>query len=263
MDMMSNPGFVTEPEQSEKIVAAMAQYLKEHSLLTLIYDYSDRVDLYPGSSALWSAPHALIDTTSFSSIQDYIGEHKNIKKKMNIFYNNGGTFEIVRNVLTEESIAALRRCFVATSEKSSTYLPYQDLYLNAALTTSRMLLEQVYYFVARLNGEFLGYQAALQTGSRLNALHGAFDRERKTTYHAYDLLFVKMTEFALANKLDSIDFGAVINITKQRSVNRIVPMSYFLYSKYHLVQRFFVMLLRRTKVQGKEQMQFNIKKESS
>ena len=45
-----------------------------------------------------------------------------------------------------------------------------------------------------------------------------------------------LTEFVLANKLDSIDFGVVINITKQRLVSRIVPMSYSPYNRHHLVQ---------------------------
>ena len=94
------------------------------------------------------------------------------------------------------------------------YLPYQDLYLEAAVNTSETNIETVHYFIATLNGDFLGYQAAIQTGSNLNALHGAFNRNLKTTYHAYDILFVKMTKFAIENGLKTIDFGAVINLTK-------------------------------------------------
>ncbi len=256
MDMMSNPGFVVKPEKADEIHAAMAGFLKEHCLMTMIYDYTDKSYLYPEATILPSLPHALIDTSQMTSIQNYISGHKNIKRKMNIFKNNGGTFDIVCNVLNEEDIASVRKCFIFTAEKSILYLPYQDIYLNSALKTSGTWLDNVYYFIARLNGEFLGYQAAIKTGTCLNALHGAFDRERETTYHSYDILFAKMTEFAIEKGLTSIDFGAVINITKQRMVNKKIDMSYFLFSKYSFVQWLFTKFLKTTKVQGKEQMRF-------
>ena len=145
MDMMSNPGFAVDPEKADEIYAAMAQYLRKHCLLTIITDYSDKAYLYQGSAILPALPHALIDTSNMTGIQDYIGEHKNIRRKMNVFNNNGGTFEIVNNRLNDEAIASVRKCFLLTAEKSVMYLPYQDLYLNSALTTSRMRLDNVYY----------------------------------------------------------------------------------------------------------------------
>lgn len=258
MDMMSNPGFVVEPDKADEIHAAMAQYLKKHSILTVIYDYADKAAIYPNATLLPAQPHALIDLSGMSGIQDYMRDHKNIRHKINGFRNKNGTFEIVSQALGSETIALVKKCFLLTAEKSLTYLPYQDLYLNSALTTSQTPLDKVYYFIARLNGEFLGYQAALVTGSCLNALHGAFDRERKTTYHAYDLMFVRMSEFALEHHLTSVDFGAVINTTKQRAVNRTINLSYFLLSRHAMIQAMFVRLLKKSKIQGEDQMQFNI-----
>jgi hypothetical protein len=258
MDMLSNPGFVVEPEKADEIHTAMAEFLKKNYLLTLIYDYSDKSYLYPNSTRLPAPPHALIDISHMKSVQDYTREHKNIKRKMNIFINNGGTFEIINNFLNKDTIDSLRKCFISTSEKSLFYLPYQDIYLNSALKTSNTQLDEVYYFIAKINGEFLGYQAALKTGSCLNALHGAFDRERKTNYHAYEILFVKMVEFAIENGLKSIDFGSVINVSKKRMVNKTLDMSYYLFGKYSFLQWIMGKLLKISKIQGKEQMQFNI-----
>jgi hypothetical protein len=107
-----------------------------------------------------------------------------------------------------------------------------------------------------MDGEFLGYQAAIKTGQFLNALHGAFDRNRKTTYHAYDILFVKMTEFALEQGLKVCDFGAVLNYTKQKMVNKTLDMSYYLLSKYTFVQWFFHRFLKITKIQSNNQLKF-------
>jgi hypothetical protein len=158
--------------------------------------------------------------------------------------------------VSETEIESIRKCFVSTADKSVFYLPYQELYLTAALNTSQTSINQVYYFVAYMEGEFLGYQASIKSGHHLNALHGAFDRTRSTTFHAYDILFVKMTEFAIEHNLKVVDFGAVLNITKQRMVNSTIPMSYFLYSKYPVIRTFFDFFLRLTSIQGKHQLKF-------
>ena len=191
-----------------------------------------------------------------TAIEDYTKNHKNIKRKIREFKNKHGEFRRIDKQLNKEQLNSLKRCFLSTSEKSVFYLPYQELYLNAALTTSSTNLENVYYFIATINDEFIGYQAALITGKNLNALHGAFDRTRKTNYHAYDILFVKMTEFALEKKLQIIDFGAVINYTKEKMINKSKEMSYFIYSKYSIIQKVFKIILKLTKIQGAEQMKF-------
>ena len=256
MDMMSNPGFVRDPEQSDEICSAMAEYLGRHSVLTIVYDYDRHAALYPNAKLMKSLPHALIDTSSMTDISDYTGVYKNIRKKLRVFGNKGGVYELVPNLLQTDDLEALKKCFVATAENSVFYLPYQDLYLESAINSSTYPKDEVYYFIARVDNEFIGYQAAVKTGSHLNALHGAFDRTRKTTFHAYDILYVKMTEFAIEHNLRSIDFGSVINSTKQRMVNKVINMSYFVYSKYPIVLKLFGWLLRWTKIQGRDQMKF-------
>lgn len=256
MDMMSNPGFVKDPGDSVEVFSAMANYLKKHSILTIINDYTENSVLYQTASILPALPHAVIDTSNMTTVRDYEKDHKNIKHKMRVFKNKGGAYIRIDHQLSKEQTASLKKCFLSTTEKSVFYLPYQDLYLNAALKISSTYLENVYYFIATLNGDFIGYQAAIKTGGYLNALHGAFDRHRKTTYHAYDILFVKMTEFAIENNLKIVDFGAVLNFTKQKMVNKTIGMSYFLLSKYAMIQWLFRILLKSTKVQGYEQMKF-------
>ncbi len=107
-----------------------------------------------------------------------------------------------------------------------------------------------------MNGEFLGYQAAVKIGNSLNALHGAFDRSQRTTYHAYDILSIKMTEFAIKNGLNSIDFGAVLNFTKQKMINKSIEMSYFVLRRFTLIQWFLTALLKLTRIQSNEQLKF-------
>jgi hypothetical protein len=256
MDMMSNPGFVRYPEKADEVIRLAIRFLKKHSILTIINDYTENSSLYDGASILPALPHALIDCSGMISIQDYMQAYKNIKRKLKTFKNKGGNYIRVEHKLDDEQLDFLKKCFKSTAEKSVFYLPYQDLYLNAALTTSSTKIQNVHYFIATLDGEFLGYQAAVKTGKFLNALHGAFDRDRKTTYHAYDILYVKMTEFALEHGLKICDFGAVVNFTKQKMVNKTIDMSYFLLGKYALVQHIFSWFLKLTKIQGEKQLQF-------
>jgi hypothetical protein len=256
MDMMSNPGFVRDPSKSNLIYSAMSDYLGKHSWMTMINDYTTNSFLYPNAVILPALPHAIIDTSTMTEISEYVRLHKNVKRKYQIFKQNGGTFHILDNSLETKDIQSLKKCFISTAEKSVFYLPYEDLYLNSALLTSLTSTNNVIYFIARLNGEFIGYQAALKTGNCLNALHGAFDRNRPTTYHAYDLLFVEMTQYAIEHDLKLIDLGAVLNTTKQRMVNCTHPMSYFMLSKNPLVRSIFYIVAKNSKIQGREQMRF-------
>jgi len=257
MDMMSNPGFVRDPAKSNSIYSAIADYLGKNSWMTMINDYTTNSVLYPKAVTLPALPHALIDTSAMTETGDYVRQHKNIRRKYQIFKKNGGTFHSVQNVLEPQDIEMVRKCFISTAEKSVFYLPYQDLYLNSAILTSSTRINNVIYFIARLNGEFIGYQAAIKTGDCLNALHGAFDRNRPTTYHAYDLLFVEMTNYAIEHNLKIVDAGAVLNTTKQRMVNCTRPMSYFMLSRKPIIRWIFLMITKHSKIQGRKQMRFH------
>jgi hypothetical protein len=256
MDMMSNPGFVKDPLKVDEVLTEAIEYLRKNSLLTIVNDYSKNSGLYKKASILPALPHGLIDVSSMSSLEDYTSNYKNIRRKVKTFAKKGGEYVEINRMLDKKLIDSLKKCFITTAEKSVFYLPYQDLYLKAAINTGLTEIDNVYYFVAYLNNEFIGYQAAVMTGDHLKALHGAFNRNLKTTYHAYDILFVKMTEFAINHGLKYVDFGAIANLTKQKMVNDSIEMSYFIMSKYSAVQKLFNMVLKVTKVQGSDQLKF-------
>jgi len=256
MDMMSNTGFVKEAEEYETVVSGMIKYLQDNSILTVITDYKKNSSLYKNPSILPALPHALIDTSSMKSINDYLAKYKNIERKLRVFEKKGGKYIRIDSRLNDAQLKNLKKCFISTTKKSVFYLPYQNLYLNAALATSQTSIDNVHYFIALLDDEFIGYQAAIRTGNNLNALHGAFNRDLKTTYHAYDILFVKMTEFAIEKGITKLDFGAVLNFTKQKMVNETMEMSYYILSKYTLLQWIFKNLLKLTKIQSKRQLKF-------
>ena len=256
MDMMSNIGFVKEPQKEQEVLGEMITYLKRKVLLTIITDYTTNSSQYTEATELPSLPHALIDTSSMINIEDYINGHKNIKRKIRKLTKLGGTIEIKSCPLELKEIERIKSCFLSTTQNSVFYLPYQDLYLQSALKVSNTQLNGVYYFIVKMNNEIIGYQAAIKSGKNLNALHGAFDRKRSSNHHAYDVLFVKMTEFALENNLSLIDYGLVLNVTKQRMVNKTLAMSYFIMSKFLIVQWIFNAFLKLTRIQGQDQLKY-------
>lgn len=69
-----------------------------------------------------------------------------------------------------------------------------------------------------------------------------FRKYRESNFYAYDYIFVKMIEFAIQRRLKTVDFGAVINVTKQKMVNRTRDLSCFLLRKYILVRWLFNLL---------------------
>jgi hypothetical protein len=255
MDTMSNSGFVADPTRADELLTAISAYLRSHTFLTIINDFSGNGLHHAGSVILPALPHARITTREMDGIGDFLTIHKSLKRKPTTFRKNGGTIDIKSGVLPTDDVKSLKRCFRVTAGKSSFYLPYQDLYFNATQTTGSTRLDNVYYFIARLDGKFVGYQAALKTGTCLNALHGAFDRTLRTTHHAYDCLILKMVEFAIENECSSIDYGAVLNETKQRLMES-TEMSYFLGSRWKPVTFAFSNFLKVTKIQGRGQMKY-------
>ena len=76
MDMMTNPGFVKDPEKADEVNTAIATYLRKKNLLTIINDYTENSDLYEEASILPALPHALIDCSKMTSLQDYTKRFK-------------------------------------------------------------------------------------------------------------------------------------------------------------------------------------------
>ena len=81
MDMMSNPGFVKNPELADEVTRAAIQYLKRKGILTIVNDYTSNARLFENASILPALPHGLIDCSGMSSIEDYLNNYKNIKRK--------------------------------------------------------------------------------------------------------------------------------------------------------------------------------------
>ncbi|NND08519.1 MAG: hypothetical protein HKN87_19235 [Saprospiraceae bacterium] len=123
----------------------MINFLKKDQILTIINDYDYNQSRYDQSCHLPALPHAIVDCSSLNSIEDYIKMYKNMKRKIRVFKKKGGEFSRIECQLSSEQIAGLQRCFLSTAEKSVCHLPYQDLYLKAALISSGTQIEQVHY----------------------------------------------------------------------------------------------------------------------
>ena len=256
MDLISNPGFFISRINEAEIITGMMAYLNKSQLVTLVNDYSANRNLYKESNELGALPHAIITTGNFIDLNDYIAQFKNLKRKIRAFKNKGGSIEVFFDQLPITYLDAMKKCFDSTCKTSRFHLPYQRLYNQLAIACGKTAVEKICYFIALMNGKLVGYQATLVSGNHLITLHGAFDRNLKSTYHAYEALICKMVNFSIKQRLIQIDLGAVINHTKKRMINKSIPMSYFLMSKYSWLRRAFNLLISFSNIQSQSQLQF-------
>ena len=198
----------------------------------------------------------VIDLSAIASAEDYIAQHRNIKRKIKGFINKGGTIETQHGPLDTPAIAAVSRCIDATAAKSLIYSPFQDIFPQAVRETCRLDSTNLVHFIARMRGEFLGYHTFLKTGDGLRMLHGAFDRTRDTTFHAYENLIIETVRYATARKLAKVYFGPIMNETKRRMMNTSRKSVMFFYSDKPVIKTLIPLLLPYSRFQRRELLAF-------
>lgn len=253
MDIASNPGFVKEPEEADLIFRSMGEFLRKRNLLTMIYGHKKSGRIFRDAISLTAPAHTFINAYSFNSIDDYLSKFKNLKRKIKIFQNNKGVYNIIKQ-LKQEDIYEIEACLEDTAQHSVFHVPYKKLYTDTITNIAQKSYDNICYFVVHANDELIGYQAAIKTGNKLNCLHGAFKRNLKKKYYAYDVLLFKMTEFAIEHNLDLLDFGPLLNKTKARMTNQTEDTSYFIFVKFSFLKSILKWFLGKTKIQRKEQI---------
>ena len=108
----------------------------------------------------------------------------------------------------------------------------------------------------RMNGDLLGYHSFVQTGKGLRMLHGAFDRTRRTTHHCYENLIIHTVGYAIGNGLEAVHFGPVLNVTKQRMMNRFGKTRLYFYSNNPVIRFLFRLIFPHSRMQSKGLLAF-------
>jgi hypothetical protein len=124
------------------------------------------------------------------------------------------------------------------------------------MASASMEEKNVVHFICRTNDDFLGYHSFMDFGTHLRCLNGAFNRELRTTHHAYENMIAKVVEYADENKIMKIFFGPVLNETKRRMMHTFLPTTLHLMSNNALVRSGFPVVLKHSRMMNKDVLQF-------
>jgi len=141
------------------------------------------------------------------------------------------------------------RCL--TSLKPLLVLPFQENYPTMAMKPCMSALDRIVHFIARLDGDVIGYHSFALSGKCMYCLSGAFDRSRTTTYHAYENLIIESIKFGLELGIKTIYYGSVLNPTKAKMMNAYSQCEQRYYSKFKLITKAFHILINFSKTSPK------------
>jgi hypothetical protein len=255
-EVLANPGFFATDAPREEIAATMLRYLHRKSYGLIVIDHEDQAHLHTRVKGYPYVCDGSVHINGMVKVQDYVAEHGSIKRKIKAFENKGGTIDRVHGAIDDALFENIRHCLESTVERSVIYSPWQDNAAAMAVRTCRAESDRFVHFIARMNGDLLGYHSFVQTGNGLRMLHGAFDRTRRTTHHSYENLIIHTVGYAIDNGLESVHFGPVLNVTKQRMMNRFGKTRLYFYSNNPVIRFFFRLIFPYSRMQSGKLLAF-------
>jgi len=256
-ELMANPGFVNDKYDSAEIYPILMEHIQRKLFLSFVHDLKDNSHLYPSGIKLDYPDEGVIDMEDVVSEENYRRLHKNIKKKIRHFRSKGGMVEIITGRLSDEDVQMVGQSIESTSKHSIFKLPYQEIYPAMCMASATIEDENVVHFICRTETLFLGYHSFLDFGTHLRCLNGAFNRELKTTHHAYENMIMKVVAYADERKIKRIYFGPVLNETKSRMMHEFLSTRIHFSSSNPILKAVFPPILKNSRMANKSVMRFS------
>ncbi len=256
-ELLANPAFINTNYDPNVVLPVLMNYIHKNFFISFVLDLSSNNHIHGNSSKLPYPDEGVIDMGDVLSFENYRKLHKNVRKKINHFRNRGGFVEIIKGKLSDEDIRMVGKCVLLTSQHSVFKLPYQENYPAMCMATASMEENNVVHFVCRTENDFLGYHSFIDFGTHMRCLNGAFNRELKTTHHAYENMIARVVEYADENKIKRIYFGPVLNVTKSRMMHEFLPTTLHFMSNNAFVRKIFPLILKRSRMMQKNVLQFS------
>lgn len=244
-DGHANPGFVAAGQDRHDFFLQAVAFLQKKYIQGCVVDFADadggkNYVATPFTNAGW------IDLRGLNKADDLYASSKNFRRKIRKFANKGGTIETIRGPLPPEMQAAALACM--HSNPLSLLAAFQDNYDNMIRASLTAPNPNIVHFVARLEGEIVGYHTFAIVGQRLACLSGAFDRTRHTNFHAYENVLLTCLEFALAERLSGVETGPIVNPTKDKMVPGQRATEIRFYSRWTPMRRLLPIMLRYSRL---------------
>ncbi|MDF9797319.1 hypothetical protein OKW21_002582 [Catalinimonas alkaloidigena] len=245
VDSNTNRGFVSDELDLFTFYQQAIAYLNEKYLYGLVLESSvERPAAGYTSSPLCDC--GLVEIDSYTPVELMLAKHKNLRKKKRKFENKGGVISTVRGALDKDTLHKAMQ-FLATL-KLQVQTPYQDNYVNMAYKSGSLEDSNLVHLIATLDGAMVGYHSFVQCQNNLHCLSGAFDRTRKSNYHAYENMILESMHYAQQNKIDTIYYGPVLNPTKASLMSSTEDWEMRFYSRFAVLRNALKMITPYSKL---------------
>jgi hypothetical protein len=256
-EICANPVFINKNAGSHNELGEILSLLRKKFHLLFIHDLASNAFLHPTSVVMPYPDESIIDTRGYTTIDDYFAEHHNLKKKLKEYQKIGGRVEIVEGSLAKHFVEKIKECVISSGERSVFKLPYQNDYPDMCKGSATIDNHNLIHFLCRSDDEFYGYHSFIVFKNQIRCLNGAFNRNLPTTHHAYENMIYGVVAYAIENKIQTVYFGPTLNETKKRMMNRFLPTQLYISSNVPLFLKLFVPILRRSRLNAKELLEFS------
>ena len=253
---IANPGFVAQGHSRDAVIGAMLTHLKRHALGTIVTDTMANAGIHDGAARFPYVNDGRVVTAGMRSIEDFLDLHNNLVRKLKWFAKRGGRIETIRGKLDASRLPDLRRFVRTTADKSVIHTPFQDCFEQIVERTSTCESPDLVHFLAFLDGAPAGHHTFIRAGRTLRMIHGAFDRTLPKMHHAYENLLVESVRFAIAESVESIHYGPVVNETKRRMMTAMEPAALYFYSNNPIIRAVIPGIFPYTRIQSRELLAF-------
>ena len=256
-EIFANPAFINKNAGSPDELGEILNLLRKKFLLLFIHDLASNAFLHPTSVIMPYPDESIIDIRGYTTIEDYIADHHNLKKKLKEYQKVGGRIEIVEGSLDKQSAEKIKECVISSGEKSVFKLPYQNDYPDMCKGSANIDNRNLIHFLCRSDEEFYGYHSFIVFKNQIRCLNGAFNRNLHTTHHAYENMICSVVRYAIENKIQTVYFGPTLNETKKRMMNNFLPTQLYISSNMPLFLKLFVPILRKSRLNARELLEFS------
>ncbi|MFO7922457.1 MAG: hypothetical protein R6U58_02045 [Bacteroidales bacterium] len=256
-EIFANPIFLNRDAVSDHEPGEILNLIRKKFLLLFIHDLAGNAFLHTASVVMPYPDEGIIDTTGYTTIDDYLAVHKNLKKKLKKYQKIGGRVEIAKGKLDEHVVRKIKECVISTGERSVFKLPYQNDYPDMCMGSATIDNCKIIHFLCRSDDEFYGYHSFIEFENQIRCLNGAFNRNLPTTCHAYENMIYKVVAYAIEEKIQMLYFGPTLNETKKRMMNSFLPTRLYVSSSMPLFLKLFVPVLRRSRLNAGELLKFS------
>jgi Acetyltransferase (GNAT) domain len=244
VDAITNPGFVADGIDREYFIQRAIDHLKTQYLYGGVLDIAATGQSRAGSVIFPFCDAGIIEIQNEQCLDRYYQQHKNLRRKVNKFNNKNGRIEILTGPMPDA--IAHRAADILDSLDPLILAPFQDNYTAMALRACQDA--KTVHILAWIDDQMVGYQSFAISGQILHCLSGAFDRTLKRTYHAYENIILASIDYAIAQQLQRIEYGPILNPTKVSMMSDYRPCEQQYYSRFNVLRQVFKFLIPRTRL---------------